>query len=246
MIASKVDTAILDELFLTEDRRKETSLFRLARAEKSVNVLMKGDFQAGIYCRAYLMHYRGDTKGALTYLEKNISKYGALERFCDGYIGISLDYGDYEQTLKAIKLYLENVKAPEDNITIIKNWLLIYQATENIYPLDNINEIIALNQKQQNELQKLGVSLDTYRRVLFLMRQVYNEFWYGSIITSNEYTDTDVVLRFEIENATPTDTRQMTNKLNDLIFAYDDEVFQSEVQKIVAYFSVARDSSKVA
>lgn len=247
----QVDTDIINELFAGEDGKKQYNPFKLNRAKNAIDVLLITDHITGVSAQAAYFFYNGEAEKALEHFKYHLNSENTPLGLLHNYVSLASSYGDFLSIKQAMELYLDSFDQPEKQVVnSIITWSLVYLDIDlllkiNSHTNETENTLKLIEQHAQN-LKNAGISINSYRKVLFLAHLSYNEDWFGSLVINFDSYDDEVILRFGVKNALPADVRTMTDRLNDSILLNEDSNLTEETLNLTTYFYVERNSIGVA
>ena len=240
----QIDVDFINEMLFSHGK-KVLDPFRLNRLDKAIKAMEKVDpIQAAAARSDYLTHIN-DNYLALEYLKRAISKYGYQIPFAICQIRIAYRIGDWTLIKNAWNYLFDHAdleKLEAHNVQGFINdcyWYADFDfpIVEEIAAFDSEgidffkNEVITI----QNKLESLGISIETYRRVIGIIKNVMYQDYH--LHTEHMVKFDDVVRIFiKYEGWSDIDILALNEKVNEAILAVDDIDFQVEADDIEVLF----------
>lgn len=257
------DTKFLESIF-NESERKHLDAFNKHKALRAVQAYQKHGFNSGIIAFSDYYIYFNESHKAIDLLNESLNKNGYNDRLVVQLAKAYQFIGDFEQQINSILLYLNNIESKdnlcdeqkEDIQIFLSNIMNIYvmyliddsKILDAIIGTERAKSIMNEIDKQQGLLRELGISIDTYRKLVSITSQVvhkyYNKGFKFSLKVRPEFHYAQFAVRFN--NITPSESLILNNEINDAVFeaGMDDKVFMKEVSFITTNCTLSYDSEE--
>lgn len=221
------DTDFLHEI-MDSQGKKQLSPFIINRLNLAVKALSRTDAALGASAEADVLTYANNYQEALRLLTKYIVKYGYTPEFLDSQLRAASYAGDWHISENIWENYLAKYKF--DNLP---NKLKIrYLEFLSLYAIPNNFDELTQTSKRLEQLNDLGISLETYRKFMDTVLAEYGRSFNGGIQFCFNFREDDLLLILFNKYWSDDETLEITQNINDAILKVNDVKFQLEVDLI--------------
>lgn len=208
--------------------KKQLDVFTINRLNLAVKALSRIDPSLAASAEADVLTYTNKHTQSLRLLDKNIVKYGYTSNFLDSQLRAADGLGDWRVVESIWNKYL----AKYELANLTKNLKARYINFLGLYAISNQFDALTQTSVRLKRLNVLGISLETYRKVLDIISAVHSKEFNGDIEYHFSFREDDILLLLCNEKWTDEETLEITQIINDALLEVNDVNFQLEADLI--------------